>query len=69
MTRISSCYQSCKNEYVATTQLEYWYTREINGDYWSYDPRLAADGSTFPLHTVISNRVSRPPFSFTKSAT
>jgi hypothetical protein len=36
--------------YMATTQLEYWYAREINGDHWSYDPRLAADGSSWGSH-------------------
>ncbi len=36
--------------YMATTQLEYWYAREINGDGYSGARLLAADGSTWGSH-------------------
>jgi hypothetical protein len=35
---------------MATTQLEYWYAREISGDGASRSPRLAADGSMWASH-------------------
>ncbi len=38
------------NPTYATTQLEYWYARELNGDGGAYTPRLAADGSTWLSH-------------------
>ncbi len=38
------------NPTYATTQLEYWYARELSGDGGTYTPRLAADGSTWLSH-------------------
>ncbi len=48
--------------YMATTQLEYWYAREINGDGYSQGPRLAADGSSWGSHIPLDGNYTLTRF-------